>query len=531
MLSVKAVERALLALDRVSTVKVPDFWTSMEHSTIRTQAGIKQFEPFGWQKQWVEGATRKEIILKSRDVGSSEICVRFFTYKLLCDGGNFVIKADKWDSARNLVAIARQYLQSLPADERPEITKDNQDEIEVAGKGTIRAMAQGGGRSERCRYLLMTERAFWDKPEEELAAVSGALVADGWLIVESTANGFNEFYNLWTDSDQLGYRRTFIPWSANPSHDAAWRRDKEVELASTPHKLAQEYPATSAQAFIGSGLCRFDQDAIGELRGESRAPVSSSDNGQILVWKEPVKGVRYVVGADVAEGKAASRLDLDASSAAVYSELGEHVASIHGRMPLDKYAEMLHRVGSLYNRALLNVERNNHGHAVLLSLASRGYPNIYYHVDPLAESVGRVQEAQPGYPTSHKGKALLEEILAKHIYERTIASPDDAFWAECLTYVYKGNGTASAQGSCHDDRVIAHALATFALTRLPFKMAHAVGLSPVGMSAPSDRPEPSLARSARERRQKRIKAQIDAGRTTTLQSVMVGRTMKRDVSS
>ncbi len=56
---------------------------------------------------------------------------------------------------------------------------------------------------------------------------------------------------------------------------------------------------------------------------------------------------------------------------------GEHVATLHGQFQPWRMGELLKTVGTTYGGAMLVVERNNHGHAVLQALDQLGYRFIY----------------------------------------------------------------------------------------------------------------------------------------------------------
>ena len=449
---------------RASTA--PDFWLSQSHSTIRTQHGVVPFVPFPWQRAWADGITHRELILKSRDVGSSEICVRWACWQQLRSGGNVLCKADKHSNAINLVSIARHYLTSLPAGERPRLVRDNETELELAGIGTVRALARGGGRSERCRYMILTERAFWEDSADELADVSGALVADGYQIVESTANGFNEFHSLWQNA--VGYRRTFVGRLDNPTHTPEWWAERQAELAGMPGKLAQEYPTTPEEAFVSSGLCLFDKAAIVELQRSVRPPAETRLNGAVSIWLPPTPGHRYVAGADIAEGRDAGNDDLDYSHLAVY-DIGDtsgpvHVASLHGQWTPEVFAQHACTLLADYAQPLLGVELNNSGQAAILAFQFAGYPSLFWWQDPMrleeARQLGRpMPQPTIGWRTTTASKPILEQELSRLIVERALHSYDARLWDECLSYVQLGNGRTGAVAGCHDDRVIAHGIA------------------------------------------------------------------------
>jgi hypothetical protein len=117
----------------------------------------------------------------------------------------------------------------------------------------------------------------------------------------------------------------------------------------------------------------------------------------------------------------------------------------------------LSEIGSRYNNALIAPERNNHGHAVLSSLIYEiGYENVYQHRD--YDAKGNAQE-KPGFPTNLKTKPIMLGTLARLLEAIPEAFRDHEFFNECYRFVQHDNGTIGAQTACHDDRVIAKAIA------------------------------------------------------------------------
>lgn len=459
---------------------VPDFWTSQAHSTIRTQYGAVPFVPFQWQREWIGqkrddwanltwdtlpefyAVTTEEMLLKSRDVGSSEICVRFFTWCMMRFGGNILITADKHDNAKNLISIARQYLTSLPNGERPTLLRDNETQLDLDSIGTIKALSRGSGRSERCRYRLDTERAFWEDVAEQEAAISGALVAGGYHARESTANGFNTYHAEWVD-EANGYRKTFVGRNDNPTHDAQWWERKRTELAKQGRMVEQEYPATPAEAFVTSSNTVFEAEIVKQYLADSEPPRRTYQNGAASIWIEPVVARQYIAGADVAEGIDAGNGRLDYSHLAIYDwRTLRHVASLHGQWPTDVFAELIHAMCQSYGFPFLAVERNNSGLSVLTTLKQLDYPQqrLYWQGDIEADVRStKPKPPQLGWRTTSKSKKLMEVDFSASLTAREIDSRDRRLWDQCLSYVYRGDGGTGAQSNCHDDIVMAHMIA------------------------------------------------------------------------
>ena len=97
----------------------------------------------------------------------------------------------------------------------------------------------------------------------------------------------------------------------------------------------------------------------------------------------------------------------------------------------------------------MGVERNLHGHAVLLALTTvHGYENLYEHTD--YDSVGN-PTPRVGWPTTSKTKPIMIEALAQTIRAGR-SFRNAAFIGEARTYVVKDNGDTSASGNLHGPR-------------------------------------------------------------------------------
>ena len=114
------------------------------------------------------------------------------------------------------------------------------------------------------------------------------------------------------------------------------------------------------------------------------------------------------------------------------------------------------RVCRWYNSAYLGVERNLHGHAVLLALTTvQGYGSLYEHTD--YDAVGN-PTPRVGWPTTSKTKPIMIDGLATTFRGRR-PWRNAALLGEARTYVVKDNGDTAASGNLHDDRIMAYAIA------------------------------------------------------------------------
>lgn len=196
-------------------------------------------------------------------------------------------------------------------------------------------------------------------------------------------------------------------------------------------------------------------------------------DGYGIIFREPVAGRNYVVGADVAEGlgeKIQRDTDEHDSQEHDYScghvldyETMEQVAIWHGRLAPDLFARDLYKMGALYNWAYMAVEFNGPGETVLNKLHKDFlYPNLYIrqNLTNLDESVS---PKRPGFITSSRTKPVIINSLLRLVREREITLWDKPTIDELLAFQHNrnksGQSAYSAPPGEYDDRVMALAIA------------------------------------------------------------------------
>ena len=176
-------------------------------------------------------------------------------------------------------------------------------------------------------------------------------------------------------------------------------------------------------------------------------------DGYIKIYKEPGKGVPYVIGGDTAgEGSdffAAQVLDnTDGSQAAV----------LHHRFDEDLYARQMYCLGKYYNNALISVEVNFSSYPVR-ELDRMGYTSLY--VRRTEDSYTHRLQKSYGFKTT----SLTRPVAIAHLVELMRSSPhlvcDGETLEEMLTFVRNENGRPEAQNGSHDDLVMALAIAHY----------------------------------------------------------------------
>lgn len=290
--------------------------------------------------------------------------------------------------------------------------------------------------------------------------------------------------------DQLNWRRQVIVEN--------FGGDRERLGRDAVRNFQQEFPATAEEAFLVSGSCFFDEDQLRlmarlagdakskgrlvkeEVGGKDLVRLVPSDRGFCHVYEWPKEGQHYVIGADTAEGKLVAqrvgsvsdeRGGRDYSSAVVYDVNDRSVvAELHGRMAPEIFAEQLRLLGNFYacgggntgyirQVAKVGVERSHSSGQTVLRLLREHYhyPNLFWkrEFNKLTRKQGRVL----GWDTTVETRMPMLDEMAMLVRQSLLNIPSKDIVREMVTFVVWEDGKPAAEESCHDDRVIACAIA------------------------------------------------------------------------
>ena len=142
-------------------------------------------------------------------------------------------------------------------------------------------------------------------------------------------------------------------------------------------------------------------------------------------------------------------------------ESAKTVASFHARGITEKaYARELAAIGYLFNKATIAVEKQGgYGTATIIELRDAyGYPFIYEHLD--VDSIDtRDETGTLGFPMTTVTRPLVLEALDVLLRETPACLVDVDLVGEMRTFVTNKAGKHEADTGCHDDRVMARAIA------------------------------------------------------------------------
>ena len=477
---------ALREMGRRMGNRRPDYLIEAAEKMLRIRTREGQLKPLianPSQRMFEERCGRQNIVLKARQMGiTTWVSARFFLRTITTPGTLTLQVAHTREAAESIFATVRRMWEGLPQDLREgplRLSRANAGQMvfgEVDSEFRVSSAAElNAGRGLSVQNLHCSEVSRWPGDARmTLAGLRAALAPHGEMVLESTPNGaYGAFYEEWcaaTDDANVEGQvvRHFFPWWMEPTYcgpvvdeDAmtAEERGLVTKHCLSAEKIgfrrglertygllrAQEFAEDPENCFRTTGTCCFDVDTLEQRMREAPEPVERRRNGALQVWLKPIAGRDYVVAVDSAGG------GNDGDFAAVQIvevATGLQCAELRERLRPEDLARVSVELAKEYSGALVAVERNNHGAAVLAYIETReSYRRVYK------------QYGEPGWLTSAASKpeiiarmgVLLSETPGRFMSKRLLA--------ECRTFVADERGRAAAAAGSHDDLVMAMAIA------------------------------------------------------------------------
>jgi hypothetical protein len=473
---------------------------------VRTDGGTK-FDPWPWQYQLAQGLPHHQrvVILKARQLGMSwELGAGYALHTAMYHpGADVLLISQTEDDARELLVKLKFSFEKLPEWMRPAIGKDNTEVLEFPRlHSQIRALpsTKKAGRGFTGKLVLTDEHAQHAWGEENFAAIDPAIEQGGQFISLSSASGIdNQFADLCAKATErvewqiptridgaLRFRRElrdvvvppggwlpiFLPYDARPGRTPEWWEEKQAGYTRA-WMVHQEYPRDPTEAFVQTGRPVFGKACLDLHKELYRDPLPQSAwpkefaafrPEELRIWALPVEGHRYAGGGDVAEGlefgdfSDLSVLDVDAGDRPV------EVLTLHGHWPPDRFAALIDVVARVYP-GVYGIERNNHGHAVVLECRRLGTPGLYAEKAVLDRLGKPITPGKLGWLTNTTTKPVMIDDLERALREFSIELRDANAHPELVFYQTYDDGATGAPSGKHDDRVMSRAIAVQMIKR------------------------------------------------------------------
>ncbi len=436
---------------------------------------------------------QRNIILKARQMGvTTWIAGRFFLKTVMNPGTLTVMVAQTQESAEGIFRVVQRFWECLDEYEQQTIFKRSIANVSAmrfpeldSEFRVLSASDPNAGRGLTIQNLHCSEVARWPgNAHETLAGLRAALVPSGELVLESTPNGaYGCFYEEWTkavepgqkDTDPGALVRHFFPWWMEPSYTAVAARDltAEEEQLVARHGLSrwqigfrrsleanyrglrsQEFAEDAETCFRATGDCCFDTEPIEarlvELGPQPGAVIETRRGGALEIYLPQREGKEYIVAVDSAGGGDAGDF---AAIQVIHLDTGIQCAELQQRIRPGELAAVAASLANMYNGAIIAVERNNHGGAVLAYLnGSQKEARIY------GQNEGH-KGLQQGFLTTTASKPQMIARLGALLADSPGLFRSRRLLAECRTFVTYSGGRTGAAGGCHDDCLMAMAIA------------------------------------------------------------------------
>ena len=477
------------------------------------------------------GTNKPFFVLKGRQQGFTSVITAIqLSFAIVRKNFSGFTMADRTD---NTMAIfndkARVVYDRLPEELKPSEKFNSRNEMffdKLNSSWRIATATDQVGRSRTLNFVHFSEVAFYECNLSDLqAGIGEAITAGAIQVYETTANGFNQAKDLW---DSESCHNLFYEWWRSPEYRSTeyeyletqdpWliERKKVLEAKGCDKEqitwyckkydsyldkntIKQEYPITPTEAFVSSGDCVFDKEAINNqiarcvsLQAPRRGyftykkeaiPIPNSEGVMVDVeWK--IKDIEFVESRDgyifLHEEPRVKVKDGEITHKAPYSLGGDTagtgkdyftgkvicnlddktVATLHKQyIDEDLYAEQMYCLGKYYHDALIGIEINYSRQPTRILQKKYNYPNLYMRERLYGASDRSVMDY--GFETTSRTKPIIIGELVELMRNNPYIEEDIPTLKEMTTFVKKENGKLEAIDGCHDDLVMAKAIAHF----------------------------------------------------------------------
>lgn len=384
------------------------------------------------------------------------------------------------------------------------------------------AGSKGVGRSKTLNFFHGSEAAFWSDLQQVLAGLGQALTKDAVQILESTANGYNEFKDLWDDG--ANWEPKFYEWWKTPEYRQRFESvAKEVRFKSSIRSkpdwiykrckwlveyigldmeqaywyyikwrdikelIKQEYPCSADEAFLASGRCVFDKEIViqrKEYLKQLYAERSPKRGFFLFKWNDPDTKDKILddtikffedqngyitIYEDALPGypyviggdTKGEGSDFFADTV-INNATGRRVAVLHSDLDPDTYTHQTYCLGRYYNDALIGIEINFDLYPVK-ELQRLKYPKQY--VRQVADDIGGKVQQKFGFKTDGNTRPMIisnEIVLIRDNIDLFTHIP---MLDECLSFVYDDKGRPDAESGKHDDILFSDMIAVHIRTQ------------------------------------------------------------------
>jgi len=335
--------------------------------------------------------SRNIIILKSRQIGCSQICCFLdAVYTILNPGAKVAVVADTEQKVHGLLDRVREVYRDLEVplriSNRSKIVTREGSEVHAVTANAAKGQEQSkAGRSMSFQMLHLSELAFWPD-QDAFGALASSAGLSAPILIESTSSGPGDLmWRLWTEKNE--FAKLFF----SVEDHQAYRSDLPLTAEEWREMQDLGFTEPNAAAWFKETLNnRFQGHLVRALREYPQRPEHAfmSAEGRWIDLTPPVlahtmmQGLKifkpkqqleeYVIGVDTAGG-----LGKDASAIAVIqkSDLSLVATWVDEDATIDTLADFVRAAYQIYGGSVV-IESNGIGLATVQAARARGIPVI-----------------------------------------------------------------------------------------------------------------------------------------------------------
>ncbi len=422
----------------------PAYFARTYVKIISLDKGLVPFDLYDYQEEMFDhfNDNRFSIVLACRQSGKSISSVAYLLwYALFHPEKTIAVLANKGATAREMLARVTLMLENLPFFLQPGCKALNKGSIELSNNSRIIAAATSGSsiRGMSVNLLFLDEFAFVDN-DAEFYTSTYPVVSSGRntkVIITSTANGIgNVFERIWTGAKQKvnEYKSFEVNWWDVPGRDDKW---KEETISNTSQmQFDQEFGNT----FFGTGNTLVKGDTLLKLRAKPYK--RSLEQGDLLIYKDPIKDHQYITLVDVARGRGQDFSTFNVIDITVQPFQQVAVYRNNSISPI-LFPNIIYKYSILYNNAYTVVEANDQGQVVCNGL--------YYELEyENLHTESAIKANALGIEMTRKVKRLGCSAIKDLLENNKLDIHDEQTISEVSTFTAKGTSYEASNGN-HDD--------------------------------------------------------------------------------
>lgn len=397
------------------------------------------------------------VILSSRQISKTTMITIYFLHYIIFNKDKCAaVLANKEEVAKEILRRIRFSYEQLPLWLQAGVADGgwNKKTIQLENGSRIicSSTASDGIRGYSINVLALDEFAFVDNniAEEFMASVFPTISSgkESKIIICSTPNGKNAFYNIWQDAinGENNYFPIKVRWDEVPGRDENWKKMMIKDMGTL--KFAQEFLAK----FIGSISTLVDPDILERL--QTKEPIEIKLEDKLFIYEKPIAGVLYVIGADTGKG---IKKDYSCLQVLKITDI-EHIDQVatyrNNEISPMEFSKVLISVAKYYGNAYVMIENNDVGSLVC---------NDVWHGHEY-ENMVNLGTTGVGVHVHKKNKLEACMLLKRYMEEGRLKIVDRRTIYELSRFSEIGLNTFRCPTDVHDDAVSALYIALYFVT-------------------------------------------------------------------